>query len=99
MRRITFIKVDAEGFDSQILGTFQPLLQYTKPLILTEWFDYYITSPPHGTEGADGVHPGAQRLFDAIKRIGYEPYNPYNGERIPGPQNKYKIPDVLCKPS
>ena len=63
-----------------------------------EWFDYFVTSPPHGKEGPDGVHKGAQELFDAIDALGYVPYKADSLTKVPGPQNRHKLPDLLCMP-
>ncbi|KXZ46994.1 hypothetical protein GPECTOR_39g488 [Gonium pectorale] len=99
LRNISLIKIDAEGFDAKIMTTLRPLLRYSKFTLLVEWFDYYVSSPPHGNEGPDAVHPGARELFDAVAGLGYVPYDPATGARVPGPQNKHKLPDLLCRPA
>ncbi|GFR51141.1 hypothetical protein Agub_g13496 [Astrephomene gubernaculifera] len=98
LQRISVIKIDAEGFDSTIIRTLRPLTRHSRFVLLVEWFDYFVTSPPHGNEGPEGVHPGAKELFDAIAALGYEPFDPISGARVPGPQNKHKVPDLLCRP-
>ncbi len=91
LKKISVIKVDAEGFDAKIVKTLKPLAKHSKFVLLVEWFDYYYEA-----DKPDSIHPGSQELFDAIKDLGMVPYD-LNGKPVAGPQNKYKLPDLLCR--
>jgi hypothetical protein len=104
---ITFIKIDTEGFEHFILPTLKPILKRNPKIILmAEWFDWYVTgnAPLNtfdaGTTGVppEGVHPKAKALFDIAEELGYDAYEPYTMTYIPGPQNKYKVPDITLLP-
>jgi len=92
--QITFIKIDAEGFDAFILRTLKPILKRNPKIILmVEWFDHYFTK-----DDPEGIHPRSQELFDTIGEMGYDIYEPYSMTIIKTPQNKFKTPDVTLLP-
>ena len=66
--RISFIKIDAEGFDGSILLTMKPFLAAYKrrsdlPTFHIEWFAHFSESQ-------------TATMFENIKAIGYRPYHP-----------------------
>jgi FkbM family methyltransferase len=62
LQNVGFIKIDTEGFDTQILLTLQPLLAMNdpKPVIQLEWYQTHTS-------------PAARQMYvDAFAAIGYE---------------------------
>ena len=79
MAQISFIKMDAEGFDYLVLRSIKSLLDLRQeladdlPLLFVEWFKQF--------QSAGCGAGGTKDLFDAIAYVGYEAY-PRNAARL-----------------
>jgi len=79
INNISFIKIDAEGYDREIIKSSKHFLNKYKPVLYIEWFDFYNTQD-------------SKLLFDVIKDINYIPFNPLN---LTLAQSDSKIHDLL----
>ncbi len=61
-RNLSFIKIDCEGYDKEILWSARQILLQSKPVIMVEWFDFFEEK-----QSAD--------LFRAIQHIQYVAYD------------------------
>ena len=94
INRIGYIKIDAEGFDGEILRSLSPLIARVKPIIVVEWFAYFRdeTAPLKCTNGS-------LALFQAISDLGYKawkesaPWIP-----VPGCESAHWVPDLWLSP-
>jgi FkbM family methyltransferase len=66
LRNLTFIKIDCEGFDKEILRAGKNFIIARKPIIQVEWFDWF------------GPEDSAD-LFNVISELGYIPHHPHSG--------------------
>jgi len=80
---VSFIKIDCEGYDKEILRGSVEFLRAVKPTLYIEWFAWF--SP------ADDID-----LFSAIEEIGYTPLNPFT---LTPAHVKDRIPDLICVPA
>lgn len=93
LKKLSFIKIDTEGFDKTLLRTYKPLLSISKPTFWVEWFD------PYWHKGAkDEISEGSKDLFAAIHEIGYVPLNPATG-KVVTPESRNGVPDLLLLPA
>lgn len=58
LNKLTFIKVDAEGYDKEIIKTLKGIIQQYRPVLVTECFGPSTTAEKH-------------ELFDLLKGLGY----------------------------
>ena len=67
-KRISFIKIDAEGYDADVVNSLQELLHSTpvRPVIQVEWF-----APHQRTICSDGT----KKMFAAARTIDYNVYS------------------------
>jgi FkbM family methyltransferase len=79
IKNISFIKIDTEGYDREIVISSKDFLMKYKPVIFMEWFDFY------GEEDSN-------KLFQIIEDINYIPFNPITLEVA---NVKNKIWDLL----
>jgi hypothetical protein len=84
LSNISFIKIDTEGFDTQIIGTLRPLFAHTRPIIQIEWFAGHNT-PQH-----------RQQYRDAIAAISYAPFTA-DGKPVDLNTDSW-IPDLILRP-
>ncbi|XZN90149.1 MAG: FkbM family methyltransferase [Microcoleus sp.] len=85
IKRLSFIKIDCEGYDKEVIKTIKPIIDVAKPALFVEWFINF------NQEQTDD-------LFQSIHNLGYSCYNPITLELQEGDVNK-KIPDILCLPN
>jgi FkbM family methyltransferase len=62
-KNVSFIKIDTEGYDKEIIRSSKDFLNDYKPVIFMEWFDFYNNEE-------------SQDLFNVINDINYIPFNP-----------------------
>lgn len=79
VKNISFIKIDTEGYDREIINSSKQFLNKYKPVIFMEWFDFYNEKE-------------SLKLFEIIKDINYIPFNPITLEMA---NVKNKIWDLL----
>lgn len=79
INNISFIKIDTEGYDREIVISSKDFLMKYKPVIFMEWFNFY------GEEDSN-------KLFQIIEDINYIPFNPITLEVA---NVKNKIWDLL----
>lgn len=82
LRCLSFIKIDCEGYDKEILRSAKGLIISKKPIIQIEWFDWFTSE-----ESAD--------MFKVISEIDYIACDPRTGGLVTENQ---KIPDLLLTP-
>jgi hypothetical protein len=63
IENISFIKIDTEGYDREIIKNSSKFLNEIKPVLFIEWFDFYDINE-------------SIILFDIIKQINYIPFDP-----------------------
>jgi FkbM family methyltransferase len=63
IKNISFIKIDTEGYDREIIYSSKDFLNKIKPVIFMEWFDFYDEKE-------------SLKLFEIIKDLNYFPFNP-----------------------
>lgn len=85
LKRVSFIKIDCEGYDKEVIKTLKPIIDVAKPALFVEWFINF------NQEQSDD-------LFQSIHALGYSCYHPITLELHEGDVNK-KIPDLLCLPN
>ena len=85
LKRLSFIKIDCEGYDKEVIKTLKPIIDVAKPALFVEWFINF------NQEQSDD-------LFQSIHALGYSCYHPITLELHEGDVNK-KIPDLLCLPN
>ena len=85
LKRLSFIKIDCEGYDKEVIKTLKPIIDVAKPALFVEWFINF------NQEQTDD-------LFQSIHNLGYSCYNPITLELQEADINK-KIPDILCLPN
>ncbi|MEG4862378.1 MULTISPECIES: FkbM family methyltransferase [unclassified Microcoleus] len=85
LKRLSFIKIDCEGYDKEVIKTLKPIIDVAKPALFVEWFVNF------NQEQTDD-------LFQSIHSLGYSCYNPITLELQEADVNK-KIPDILCLPN
>jgi len=81
MRKISFIKIDCEGYDVTILKSLKPLLLKYKPTLFIEWFSF--ATPEESID-----------LFKTIDDIGYLPHNPMSKERLTPTEYQHMYPNL-----
>ncbi len=59
--KLSFIKIDAEGYDKEIVKNIAPLIKVTKPVIIAEFF-------------GEGLAKDRVELFELLVSMGYEVY-------------------------
>ena len=79
LRSFSFLKIDCEGYDKEILRSAKGLIMSKQPIIQIEWFDWFTAE-----ESAD--------LFKAISEIDYIACDPRTGNVV---TENHKIPDLL----
>ena len=79
IKNISFIKIDTEGYDREIVISSKDFLMKYKPVVFMEWFNFY------GEEDSN-------KLFKVIEEINYVPFNPVTLEVA---SVKNKIWDLL----
>jgi len=79
IKNISFIKIDTEGYDREIVISSKDFLMKYKPVVFMEWFNFY------GEEDSN-------KLFQIIEDINYIPFNPITLEVA---NVKNKIWDLL----
>jgi SAM-dependent methyltransferase len=79
---VSFIKIDCEGYDKEILRGSADFIRRVKPVLFVEWFAWF--SP------ADDMD-----FFKAIEEIGYVAFDPQTLERV---NVENRISDVVCIP-
>ena len=97
IEKVSFIKIDTEGYDRHILRTLPPLLDSIgrRPPMLIEWFRVFWNQEK-GAEGS--CTEGSADLFAAIEEINYAAHVPATGDRVHGCTNGGWIPDLLLLP-
>lgn len=85
LNRLSFIKIDCEGYDKEVIKTLKSIIDVAKPTLFVEWF---INFDQDQTDD----------LFQSIHNLGYSCYNPITLELQEADLNK-KIPDILCLPN
>ena len=60
---LSFIKIDTEGYDREIIRSSKDFLNEYKPVVFMEWFDWYSKAE-------------SEELFKVINDINYIPFNP-----------------------
>ena len=85
LKRLSFIKIDCEGYDKEVIKTLKPIIDVAKPALFVEWF---INFDQDQTDD----------LFQSIHNLGYSCYNPITLELQEADVNK-KISDILCLPN
>lgn len=85
LKRLSFIKIDCEGYDKEVIKTLKPIIDVAKPALFVEWFINF------NQEQTDD-------LFQSIHNLGYSCYNPITLELQKADINQ-KIPDILCLPN
>ncbi len=83
---IGFIKIDTEGYDTQILLTLKSLLDLSRPTILLEWYH------THKSKKARQVY------LDSFAAVGYSPYEMDGVTPIANFLTRPKMRDILIKP-
>jgi len=63
LNNLSFIKIDTEGYDREIIKSSKDFLNEYKPVVFMEWFDFYNKKE-------------SQELFNVISNINYIPFNP-----------------------
>jgi len=63
LKNLSFIKIDTEGYDREIIKSSKDFLNEHKPVVFMEWFDFYNNEE-------------SQKLFNVINDINYIPFNP-----------------------
>jgi len=92
LKKVTFIKIDTEGFDKTLLRAYKPLLNISKPTFWVEWFQ------PYWNRGKV-VSAGSKDLFAAIHEIGYVPMNPETMTVVTDPRSSHGMDDLLLLPA
>ncbi|HUK34340.1 MAG TPA: FkbM family methyltransferase [Vicinamibacterales bacterium] len=91
LSKVTFVKIDTEGFDRAVVATLSDLLKAARPYLKTE---IYKHMPEAEREG----------YFDDLRRLGYRLYKcgdvEYRGEelRSPGDLSRWRHFDVFAVP-
>lgn len=80
---VSFIKIDCEGYDKEILRGAREFLGAVKPTLFVEWFAWF--SPEDDED-----------LFRAIEEIGYAPFHPFTLE--PLDRTGARVSDIICRP-
>jgi len=93
-KKIGFIKIDAEGYDMELLKLMKPLLDEMspKPIIKVEWFH------PFSKGGGAGCSSLSSKLFDSFAFIGYQPRNERTNEVLTTCASSAWIPDIVLIP-
>jgi FkbM family methyltransferase len=81
-RNLSFIKIDCEGYDKEILRSSASFLKGIRPTIFVEWFDMFSAEDSND-------------LFNAIEEIGYNAFEGHTFERAS--VNK-KVNDLILIP-
>eukprot|EP01062_Namystynia_karyoxenos_P060222 TRINITY_DN51752_c0_g1_i1.p1 TRINITY_DN51752_c0_g1~~TRINITY_DN51752_c0_g1_i1.p1 ORF type:complete len:385 (+),score=42.82 TRINITY_DN51752_c0_g1_i1:86-1240(+) len=106
--RISFIKIDAEGQDNNILRAIKDLLDSNRPAMWVEWYGRFKSSP------STTCSAGSAALFATIRDLGYVPYIPcspihrrppnqmpkcaWPPEQVRGCENRHWQADLLLLP-
>lgn len=90
MRNISFIKIDCEGYDMNIMRSMSSLLQKYHPVLYVEWF-----LPANPNE--------SRQLFELIYSLGYKTWIPahmveFVPTEIQHNEPYYRCHDILCLP-
>jgi FkbM family methyltransferase len=80
---VTFIKIDCEGYDKEIIRGAKEFLAAVKPALFVEWFAWF--SPEDDDD-----------LFRAIDEVGYAPFHP--GSLEPIDRSLERLSDITCLP-
>ncbi|WP_201727819.1 FkbM family methyltransferase [Acidocella sp. C78] len=80
---LSFIKIDCEGYDKEILRASRDFLVKRRPIIQIEWFDWFSLE-----ESAD--------MFSVISSINYTAINPFTGAVV---EYNEKLPDLILLPN
>jgi FkbM family methyltransferase len=110
LERITYIKTDAEGFDSSIVKSMYPLISKICrlsrcPTLQVEWFDNFASGPLPST-----VSEGSRSLFDVLEALPHGPWEllctsqsnapgaaPGELSPILSPQKQYHCKDIIVR--
>ena len=81
-RNLSFVKIDCEGYDKEILRSSRDFLKGIRPIIFIEWFNLFSEED-------------SKDLFSAIEEIGYTAFEPLSGQ--PASVDR-KVNDLLLRP-
>lgn len=84
LKKIKFIKIDAEGMDYIILKNLKPLIKWTKPNIIIEWWGHISKN---------------KFIFDIVKELCYTPYRSDNREIASEDQFNNRSNDLILLPN
>lgn len=84
MNDISFIKIDTENFDLDIVQSMKPFLLSVRPTIMVEWY-------------IDNDKPFREKAKALLNEIRYEAFDPYSLTKI-DLMSCPKLPDLVFKP-
>lgn len=77
----SFIKIDCEGYDKEILRSSKEYITSNNPILFVEWYLHFSKNE-------------SIELFDTIHSLGYTTLNPITLEKVAATSTH--IPDLLC---